>query len=931
MSLGKNRSVASILMAFALISLLLCSGGTVLSLQGPSVLEGYQGAHARGSWSNDGYSSGPIDLDCGIQSKTANHTSSEFTGIYAEAWWPYCTCNDVAYDQLTGLLVIGSGGVLQLLDVSNLSRPVKVNELFLEGQHQYIAVSEGIAYVTTFRRSGLQIINISDPLNLRTIGFYPTEGDPQGIEVVGGTAYLAAGQALDIVDVSNPDLPHLEARYQVEGQAAHTSISNSKLYLTVWSRGRIPASTGPGGVYVIDIISPSSPNLLGFFASPNVAHFAVLGNIALLSEWQTNNLQILDVSNDTSFVRTSILELNMTGDVADVEFSGSLAFVSGGYLDLDHLIVINLSNPTGPAIIGSIGREESTVDRGQHYLGGGPIILVGDILFQASWTCGVGIFDVSHPESLRIIRSFDTPDPYMDVSISGHIACIADQSDGLRLLDISDPLNIVEIGSLSPGMADGTFLQVCTDTQYAYVATEGHGIQIFDIVRPNSPLFVGSLDTPGIARGITLSNGFAYVADSEGGLRVIDVHAPSSPTEIGFLLFSASATRVAVSRGYAYVATDDGHLQIVDASNPALLRLRGVFNVPHPSSSISCLVALENELYLGTDDSRIYRLDISNPGSPRLESSIWIPDCGPLEDISISQGRAYVASLPFGLRVLNVTESESMSEIAYYQVPGWGRGVDIAAGYIFLACGDAGLLILKLDTVAPTTTLSIGTPKHITTTATYVSDLTQLTLLGADNPQGSGVKETKFRVDGGVWTFYTGPFTLAAYGHGAHAIGYMSTDNTLNSEAERTTTVFLDNTGPSVNLGSRTSPVHGESVTISASITDDGSGVNSVVLEYSTDGSTWTTVPMTQISGTLYQGSIPGQDVLTTVHYQVQATDELGNTSASSSATYSVGIPTLWLIAGGGGLLLLALLLLMRSLMGRRAPNADRRGSQSEG
>jgi hypothetical protein len=617
------------------------------------------------------------------------------------SWWPYGTCYDVAYDRATGLLVAGSGGAILLLDVSDPSQPFKVNELVLEGQETHIALSEGMAYVTTYRRNGLQIIDVSNPSHLRTIAFYPTEGVSHGIEIVGEIAYLAAGQSLDIIDISNPGSPRLEARYPVEGRAAHTCINHDKLYLTVWSEGMHPSPIGSGGVHVLDISDPAAPSQLGFFPSPNVAHFAVSGNMALLAEWGSSTLQVLDVSDDSAFIQISMLELlnetnNPAGVVVDIEFSNSLAFVSGEYWD--HLQVVDVSNPSNPVIVGSINEEQSTINRGQYYVGGGPITVVGDLLFQASWTCGVGIFDISRPESPRAIGNFETPDPYLDVSISGHIACIANQSDGLRLLDISDPLHIKEIGSQSPGLASGTFLQVvCPDAQYAYVATEGWGVQIFDIGRPDSPHLVGSADTPGIARGIAVSNGFAYVADSEGGLRIVDVRVPGSPLEVGSCLFAAPTTRVAVSDTCAYVGTEDGYLQIVDVSNPTSPHILGAFQVSGTSSFVTSLTASENELYFGTNDSFVHRLDISNPISPQLKSSIYFPSDGPLEDITISQGRAYIASVPFGLRVFDVTEPVSMNEIAYYQAPGPGRGVDVVGESIYFACDDAGLLILKLD------------------------------------------------------------------------------------------------------------------------------------------------------------------------------------------------------------------------------------------
>ena len=47
---------------------------------------------------------------------------------------------------------------------------------------------------------------------------------------------------------------------------------------------------------------------------------------------------------------------------------------------------------------------------------------------------------------------------------------------------------------------------------------------------------------------------------------------------------------------------------------------------------------------------------------------------------------------------------------------------------------------------------------------------------------GSGVNATRYRIDGGAWTVYSGGFTLSA---GEHNVSYLSVDNLNNTERER--------------------------------------------------------------------------------------------------------------------------------------------------
>jgi hypothetical protein len=59
--------------------------------------------------------------------------------------------------------------------------------------------------------------------------------------------------------------------------------------------------------------------------------------------------------------------------------------------------------------------------------------------------------------------------------------------------------------------------------RYLYAADGPNGLRIVDVSNPAVPIEVGSYDTPGYARDVTVLNGYAYVADGQSGLRIINV------------------------------------------------------------------------------------------------------------------------------------------------------------------------------------------------------------------------------------------------------------------------------------------------------------------------------------------------------------------------------------------------------------------------
>lgn len=106
----------------------------------------------------------------------------------------------------------------------------------------------------------------------------------------------------------------------------------------------------------------------------------------------------------------------------------------------------------------------------------------------------------------------------------------------------------------------------------------------------------------------------------------------------------------------------------------------------------------------------------------------------------------------------------------------------------------------------------------------------------------------------------------------------------------------FDNEPPAISdvSSSPTTPRPGDNVTVSASVTDDVSGLKSVTLLYSTDGgSTWSSVIMTKfiiLDGGIekYMAEIPKQGSGTTVQFKVSAEDNVSFSAESTVASYTV-------------------------------------------
>ena len=185
------------------------------------------------------------------------------------------------------------------------------------------------------------------------------------------------------------------------------------------------------------------------------------------------------------------------------------------------------------------------------------------------------------------------------------------------------------------------------------------------------------------------------------------------------------------------------------------------------------------------------------------------------------------------------------------------------------------------DSTAPDTIPTVGLPWYSLSGDLYISPTTAISLtveeLGCPT---SGVEFTKYRIDGGSWTTYTAPFTLAGYSDGSYTIEYFSQDNNGNEEVHGFLPIILDGTPPTTTLsigtpkyefGGNTYVTSATEFTLSA--TDTGSGVD--YTEYKIDDGSWTTytAPFT-ISNSYSDGPH-------TIYYR--SADNLGNLEPANS------------------------------------------------
>ena len=284
------------------------------------------------------------------------------------------------------------------------------------------------------------------------------------------------------------------------------------------------------------------------------------------------------------------------------------------------------------------------------------------------------------------------------IAVSSGIAAVG-SGTGLQFVDVSNPVTPVKLSTF------GSSSDVVLSGNYAYVAAGSDGLQILNVSNPSAPSLVGSCDTSGTARAVDVVGNYAYVADDLSGLQIIDISNPANPLRVGGYDTSGNARGLDVAGGYAYVADVGGGLQIIDVHNPANPVLLGHYSVPNcrfADVAVSGNHAYVSDGYLGL----FQVIDISVPANPTLIGTGYVTANSQPGRICMSGNYAYVGAGYYGGVMVYDISSPTDPGLAVQYANYRGKDIAVSDGYVYVADYDGNLVIftpsyLKVTGIAP--------------------------------------------------------------------------------------------------------------------------------------------------------------------------------------------------------------------------------------
>ncbi|MBZ0263070.1 T9SS type A sorting domain-containing protein [bacterium] len=221
--------------------------------------------------------------------------------------------------------------------------------------------------------------------------------------------------------------------------------------------------------------------------------------------------------------------------------------------------------------------------------------------------CGAAASHAQDNFNITEVARYDYWDSANYVAATGIFVYLSTGSTGVRIIDISNPENLSEIGNIESIYRP---TQVYIENNLLYVADHLNGITVYSLMDPGSPALISRYEGEHDIVYFKLFNSIAYVQNDVDVLQIIDFGNPENPDPSGEIEITGQIRDIEFYEQFAYVF--DGRLTILDLSDitdPNLIAI-----VDSDGSSREGAI-YDNYLYQSTTLG-VYTVDITNPFSP---------------------------------------------------------------------------------------------------------------------------------------------------------------------------------------------------------------------------------------------------------------------------------------------------------------------------
>lgn len=548
------------------------------------------------------------------------------------------------------LVCLGSGTVLQicrlqadsLILLSEMVLSDYINGLDIEGNYLYVANDE----------QGLLIINIAQVTSPEIIGSYGSISSAENVHARGDTLYLQSSQIVEIIDVQVKTNPSFIERFGI-GSLRNFSIHKNLIY----------AGCGSTGLKIYDISDLSVPQELANIDTLGYVKGVFYNDNHVYTVSSQKGLVITDVNDPSNPQVVSCLDT--PGYPDDVYIHDNYAYISDFY----SIRIIDITNKNDPEEIKYLSEYPYT----------NSVFAEFNRLYSTSENAGVRVYDITSPQSAEKIYTNHLPDAARRIIYNNKTLYRNDSyGDKVTVSKFSFPdttgVNSTYVNGYNFFIRDSNLF-----------VGDGEFI-VYDISNPENPVEISRFDQKTV-RFFTLEGDTAYCTTGNSNLLILDISDIHNMKEIGYLEVSDHLGILAFYNSNLYVQRSSNGFIVYDVSDFSNIQEKMRLDL----NGIRSLQIKDSLLFIAAAWEGLFVYDISDPDILTLAGHY----SGTVISFFIEQHLIYAACSISGLRVLDWSNLEDITEFSAYDTYGECYDVFVSGDTVIVADGENGVLFLK--------------------------------------------------------------------------------------------------------------------------------------------------------------------------------------------------------------------------------------------
>ena len=407
---------------------------------------------------------------------------------------------------------------LSMWDISDPLLPIKVAEVDTQFIVSAATISGDHAYAGTWA-NGLRIINVSNPLLPFEVASCDS-GNCAAVTVTGNHAIVSKScYYLNIWNVENPTQPVFESTFSLPGSLSFFCFdlaSSGSLVCGGDRRIRTPS------LFVLDISNPQVPTLVGTYGTKGfLRRLAVSGTVGYIAG-NSSALHTVDLSNPAEAIQLGMSNEELPRTSYDVATRGNYAYTA---CRTDGFLVFDISNPVEPDFAIAIDYPTDDIPR---------VVTAGDYAYVSDSDNHVlRIYSLADPAAPEYVNSINRYATLYCGFLAANEYLYFGIGSAFSVYSLSNPVNPQLMGSCN--LSGGNYiLDFASIGSFIYAAYEIGGLRVIDVSDPTNPTEVGSVaeNTWSVAIG-----GNTLMTFGPDGLRAKDITDRLNPVTVGYYYY----------------------------------------------------------------------------------------------------------------------------------------------------------------------------------------------------------------------------------------------------------------------------------------------------------------------------------------------------------------------------------------------------------